>query len=206
MTQGASARPQQQLQASASHGQQIGAGAFAFHDGKQVFESIDLQPAFAIEEHLQQFFAHLGGITCQQALGHIGVSHLDDFEIRIQSQGQALLAHHGANDQGKACWHPEGIGIHQLREPVGDRLEIEGPHVFAEGPTEHLLQGGHDRFEVSFGVEEAQAHKVVGQGAKVAVDQVHHGPGEGEAIAVADRIHHPEVHVGHMAQGSGFAR
>ena len=41
---------------------------------------------------------------------------------------------------------------------------------------------------------------------EVAVDQVHHRAGEGEAVAVADRIHHPEIHISEMAQGPGFTR
>ena len=46
----------------------------------------------------------------------------------------------------------------------------------------------------------------MGQRTEVAVDQVNHRTGEGEAVTVTDRIHHPEIHVGHMAEGSGFSR
>ena len=34
---------------------------------------------------------------------------------------------------------------------------------------------------------------------------MNNGTCEGEAIAVTDRIHHAEIHIGHMAQGAGFA-
>jgi hypothetical protein len=34
---------------------------------------------------------------------------------------------------------------------------------------------------------------------------VNHRTGEGEAVAVTDRIHHPEIHVAHMAHGASAA-
>ena len=140
----------------------------------------------AIKEHLKQFFAHLTGVARQQASGHVGIGNADDLEAGIKPQRQALLAHHRPNDQGEASRHPEGIGIHQLRKAIGDGFEVERAHVVAQCTTKHLLKGRNDWLEIGLGVKEAKTDEISGQGAEIPIDQVHHGTGEGEAIAIAD--------------------
>ena len=206
LAQAAAIGAEQQAQARAHHRQQLGPGSLALNNRQQTLQPLHPQAALGVEQHLQQLLAHLGGVAGQQPPGHVGIGHLQDPEGGIQPHRQPLLAHHRADDQGEARRHPEGVVVHQLREAVGDRLEVEVAHVFADGSTQHLVEGGDDLLEIGAGVEEAQGHEIVGQGAEIAVDQVHHRPGEGEAVGVADRIHHAEIHVAHMAHGAGAAR
>jgi len=123
--------------------------------------------------------------------------------LRVEAQGQALLADHRTDDQRETGRHPERVIEHQLREAIRDRLEVEGADGIAEASPQHLLQCGNDRRQIGRGAEESQVLKVLGQRDEITVDQVHHRSGECEPIAVADRIHHSEVHVTHVAKLSG---
>ena len=47
--------------------------------------------------------------------------------------------------------------------------------------------------------------EVCRQRLEIPVDQVHDRPREGESIRIADRIHHPKIDIGHMAEIPGAA-
>jgi len=104
-----------------------------FDQARKAFERAAVCGALVVEEHLQQLFAQLGGVPCQQPAGTWdrppGLIRSWDASRRARP----LLAEPARMiRRAKRAGTRKGVIEHQLGETIGDRLELNEPTFFTQ--------------------------------------------------------------------------
>mmetsp|Transcript_37531 Transcript_37531/g.75174 ORF Transcript_37531/g.75174 Transcript_37531/m.75174 type:complete len:306 (+) Transcript_37531:274-1191(+) len=158
---------------------------------EEALESSPPEMLVGRENHVLERRLKLG--ISEHSAGNVGVGVIDDLELTVDLDGEALEDAEAAYNGGVVGRELKRELIHDVPELADHVFYVEGVDRRAEHVWQRLVQRVNDRRQVGPRRDEAQPHVELAQLRPVAVDHVDHRLQDAVPLELLHLAHHPKV-------------